>query len=446
MFYSLPSRRDALKTAAAAGLGSALFVPGTKQAYGKTLFQSEKLNFACIGVGGKGSSDTDDADKYGTVVALCDIDEDGLAKKSKRIPKAKTFVDFREMLDQMGDKIDAVTVSTPDHTHAMAAIAAMKLKKHVFCQKPLTWSIQEARRIREVAKETGVATQMGNQGTAENSLREAVEVVRSGILGEIKEVHIWTNRPVWPQGTGRPKETMEIPKGLHWDLFLGPAPERPYNSAYTPFKWRGWLDFGTGALGDMACHTANMAVMALGLFDPIALTADHTGIVENESYPMSSQIIFEYAKTDKHPALKMTWYDGGRKPDPSLLLGEEMTASGSLVVGTEGSVFGPGDYHGQTKILPLQKFKDAKKPEQTLPRTRNHFEEFTQACAGGPRAMSDFVDYSTYLTETILQGNLAIRAGSGVKLDFDPAAGKVTNLPEINKFLGREYRSGWTLG
>ena len=239
---------------------------------------------------------------------------------------------------------------------------------------------------------------------------------------------------------------MEIPKGLHWDLFIGPAPMRPYNSAYTPFKWRGWLDFGTGALGDMACHTANMAVMALGLFDPIGLKADTTGIVENETYPSSSQIVFEYAKTDKHPALKMTWYDGGRLPDPSLLLGEEMTKSGSLVVGTEGSVFGPGDYHGQTILLPKQKYKDFKKPEQTLPRVRNHFEEFVTACTGGPRAMSDFVDYSTYLTETILQGNLALRAGSGVHLDFDPVAGKITNIPELNKYLGRDYREGWTLG
>ena len=289
--YFLPSRRDVLKSGVAAS--TAFWVSGLAPAYSMSRFKIERLNFACIGVEGKGSSDTDAVGREGQVVALCDIDENRLNKKASRYEDAEKFIDYREMLPQMGDKIDAVTVSTPDHSHAPAAVMAMKLGKHVYVQKPLTWSVHEARVMRKVAADNKVCTQMGNQGTSERALREAVEVIQAGGIGKVTEVHVWTNRPIWPQGEGRPTETMDIPKGLNWDLFLGPAPERPYNSAYHPFKWRGWIDFGTGALGDMGCHTMNMPVMALELFDATAVDVVQTsGIVDMETYPKSSSLVF----------------------------------------------------------------------------------------------------------------------------------------------------------
>jgi len=435
------TRRDFLKTSAAgAAVGTAFWVANDPKT---ALSQNplEKLNFACIGVEGKGSSDTDSAGRAGNVVALCDIDEGRLNKKARRYPEAAKYVDFRVMLDELGDKIDAVTVSTPDHTHAIAAATAMKQGKHCFCQKPLTWSVNEARLLRKLAKEHGVATQMGNQGTAANGLREAVEVVRSGAIGDVTEVHVWTNRPVWPQGEGRPTETAEVPEGLHWDLFLGPAAERPYSPVYHPFKWRGWLDFGTGALGDMACHTANMAVMALDLFDPKTIQADHTGIVEGETYPKSSSITFEFPATEKRGPVKMFWYDGGRKPPVELTQGEKVPNSGSLIVGSKGTLFSPNDYGAAYVLLPREDFKDFQKPEQSLPRSPGHFTEFAEACAGGPAAMSNF-DYASRLTETILLGNAAMRAGR--PLEWDAEKGQFTDA-DANQFLGREYRDGWSL-
>jgi len=433
------SRRDFIKTTAAVG---AAYWVGNSPKTALSNNANEKLNFACIGVEGKGSSDTDDAGRFGNVIALCDIDADRLNKKARRYPDAAKYADFRVMLDELGDKVDAVTVSTPDHTHAVAAATAMKMGKHCFCQKPLTWSVDEARTLRRLANEHGVATQMGNQGTAADGLREGVEVIRSGALGEITDVYVWTNRPVWPQGTGRPEETPPVPEGLSWDLFLGPAPERPYHPAYHPFKWRGWIDFGTGALGDMACHTANMAVMALDLFDPKSVVAESTGIVEGESYPKASQITFQFAETDKRPGITMHWADGGRKPDLDILKDQKVPNSGSLVVGTEGALFSPDDYGRRYTLLPVEKFKDFTKPEQSLPRTKRHFQEFTEACAGGPAAMSNF-NYASRLTETILLGNVAMRAGTAI--EWDGESGKITNLPEANQYLSREYRDGWSL-
>lgn len=435
---SRQNRRDFMKTTAA--VGSAVYVSGMP-AMASNRFAGEQINFACIGVEGKGSSDTDDAGRNAKVVALCDIDEQRLNKKATRYKDAQKFVDYREMLDEIGDKVDAVTVSTPDHSHAPAAAMALRMGKHTFCQKPLTWSINEARTLRGLAKEYGVCTQMGNQGTATDGLREGVEICRSGMLGDIKEVHIWTNRPVWPQGSGRPTETMEVPKTLHWDLFLGPAPERPYHSAYHPFKWRGWLDFGTGALGDMACHTANMAVMALDLFDAKTCVAEHSGIVENETYPKSSKITFQFAATENRPAIPLYWYDGGNLPPAELLQGEKVGRSGSLVVGTEGSLYSKNDYHGNYQVLGIEDFK---KPEQVLPRTKNHFGEFIEAIqTNNPsHAMSNF-NYASRLTETILLGNVALRAGSLV--EWDGEKGEITNNKDANKFLGREYRDGWKL-
>ena len=303
--FDKSSRRDFLKSSAV--LGTAWWV-GQTALGADSKNPLERLNIACIGNNGKGSGDTDDAANNCNLIALCDIDDLSLEKKREKLSRvgklakgAKTFNDYREMLDTMGDKIDAVTVSIPDHSHASAAILAMKKGKHCFVQKPLTWSVHEARRMREVAAEMKVATQMGNQGTAASGFRTAVEIIRSGAIGHVHHVHCWTNRPVWPQGIGRPSGSDPIPKHVHWDLFLGPAPERPYvNNVYHPFKWRGWLDFGSGALGDMACHTSNMAVMSLELFDPVTIEVKETsGIVQNETFPKYS--VIEYQFPDARP-------------------------------------------------------------------------------------------------------------------------------------------------
>ncbi len=304
------NRRDFLKQAALTGAVSPLLLSGTAQAARSS--PNEKVRFACIGVGGKGESDTDDAGKHGEIVALCDVNDDRLEKMAAKFPKAKKYYDYRKMLEDLGEKIDAVTVSTPDHSHAPASVMAMRMGKHCFTQKPLTWSIEEARVLRELAAEKKLATQMGNQGTAEDGFREGVEVLRAGVLGPIKEIHVWTNRPIWPQGMAYPKETPGIPNNVRWQEFLGPAHDRPYNPAYHPFNWRGWLDFGTGALGDMACHTINVAAMGLELFDAESVeVVDTSGIVDNASYPVWSIIRTQFGKRGERAPLSMTWYDGG---------------------------------------------------------------------------------------------------------------------------------------
>ena len=452
------SRRDFLKTSAVAA-GTAWWVSGKAYGLQESSSPMEQLNFACIGVDGKGASDSTDASKVGKIVAICDIDERRLNRKGTQpgFTDAKKFADFREMFEEMGDEIDAITVSTPDHTHAVAAALGLRKGKHVFCQKPLTWSIDESRVLRKLyheQKPNGVCTQMGNQGTSMDGMRAGVEFLRSGALGDITEVHVWTNRPIWPQGEGRPKEESEVPPFLNWDLFIGPAPMRPYNAtAYHPFKWRGWIDFGTGALGDMACHTANLPVFALNLFDPVSVVAESSGIVENETFPANSKITFQFPERDgadgkKLPPCKFVWYDGGQKPDAELLLGAPLENSGMLAIGKEGRLLSTNDYGESWITLPDD--KEFKRPEASLPRAPKsengahpHFTEFALACrTRNPEfAMSNF-DYATRLTETILWGNVALLAGSEVKID---AEGNITSPGDASQYIGREYRDGWTL-
>jgi predicted dehydrogenase len=443
------TRRDFVKQSAA--LGTAWWV-GSQSAFALSKSPLEKINFACIGVDGKGSSDSNSAGGAGNIVALCDIDDNRMARKAAAYKDAKKYNDYRIMLDEMGDKIDAVTVSTPDHSHAAASMLAMKKGKHCFTQKPLTWSLYEARMLRETAAKMKVCTQMGNQGTAENRLRTDVEIVRSGAIGKVTEIHVWTNRPVWPQGTGRPEGSDPVPKNLHWDLFLGPAAERPYVAGvYHPFKWRGWIDFGTGALGDMACHTMNMPVMALDLFEPTSVVADTSGIVENETYPKYCVITYQFPARGKLPACKMIWYDGGKRPPANLGLGEvKLPNTGSVLVGDKGTLVSHGDYAGQkTDLLPGKKFADFENPEQTLPRATGsdaHFREFAQAIlANEPtKALSNF-DHAGRLTETVLLGNLSLRGG-GKLIEWDAKNLKATNFKDQDKLaIKREYREGWTL-
>ena len=466
------TRRKFLGQSAAvtAGAMTAGVWSGTRPAYAQNDSPSQKLTAACIGVGGKGSSDSSHIAEMGVeLVGLCDVDKQTLTKKGREFPEAKQFQDFREMLDQLGDKVDIVTVSTPDHTHAAAAIKAMKMGKHVYCQKPLTYSIHEARMMRNTAKEMGVVTQMGNQGTSENGLREAVEVLRAGAIGEPKEIHIWTNRPVWPQGEGRPAGADPIPDHLDWDQWIGPAPMRPYKEGvYHSFKWRGWLDFGTGALGDMACHTTNMPVMALELWDPTAVTClKNSGLVDNETYPSNSTLKFDFPARNGLPARHFYWYDGGNLP-PDEVLGQLPASfrrkvdkqkaggaktSGAVIVGTEGILFSPDDYGAKYYLLPRDKFEDFQKPEQSLPRIpfnaggdQRQKWEFVNSVRGEykPGTMSNF-DYAGRLTETILVGNLALRAGEDQRIEWDAENLKSTNVAAVNDFVHRNYRDGWTL-
>jgi predicted dehydrogenase len=497
-------RREFLKETTLAGAG--FWVAGGL-ALADSKSANEKLNFACIGVGGKGSSDTDHVGRLGNVVALCDIDDNALNAKAKRFPNAKKYHDFRKMFDEMGKEIDAVTVSTPDHTHAIASVTAMRMGKPVYCQKPLTHSVYEARLMRETAERHKVATQMGNQGTASNGLRRAVEVIRSGAIGPVHEVHVWTNRPIWPQGAEAILKVSaarsaalaalhgtspigihgpSVPKHVHWDLFLSTAPERPYDPIYHPFSWRGWYDFGTGALGDMACHTANMAFMALKLGYPISVQA-RSDDINPETYPMFARITFEFPAREEMPPVKFIWYEGnqnGRRMLPPIAVasrreeregggrrgqgqggdtqlarwlekngrllpeGQTLADSGSLLVGEKGILFSPDDYGESHTLLPEKEFAGYKPPSQTLPRNGHDDTDFGQkaewvaAIRGGPPALSNF-NYAAMLTETILLGNVAMRVGK--KLEWDGPNMRATNCPEAEKFIKPHFRQGWTL-
>jgi predicted dehydrogenase len=450
------SRRQFLRNTTLAGVG--FWVAGGSTALAKkSRWANERLRIAGIGVGGKGSSDIDHAGQLGDVVAICDIDDNTLDKKATKFPNAKKFNDFREMLHAMEKDIDAVTVSTPDHTHAPAAVMAMKMKKHVYCQKPLTHSVYESRVMRETAKQYGLCTQMGNQGTAENGLRRAVELIRGGAIGPVRELHVWTNRPIWPQSpkvTARPTGNFEIPKHVHWDLFLGPAPEREYAPGYHPFAWRGWWDFGTGALGDMACHTANMGFMALKLGYPVSVQAESEK-PNSETFPGWARIVWEFPARGDMPPVTMFWYEGKRDekkllPPGHLTQGLKLSDSGSLLVGDDGKLFSPNDY-GADFMLVYGKNVDKNVPivPVSLPRNGGGDEgqkkEWVHAIhEGKPEiAMANF-DYAGILAESVLLGNVAIRA-EGKRLEWDGPSCRVTNDNDANSYVKTEYRKGWSL-
>ncbi len=460
------TRRDFIKTTSVIGAG---YFAG----HGFNLRESrsaiETIHFACIGVGGKGESDSADAGNNGNIVAICDIDEERLDKAASKFEGAKKFIDYRKMLDEMGKSIDAVTVSTPDHTHAPASVMAMKMGKHCFTQKPMTHTLYEARAMADLAREKNLATQMGNQGTAHNDLRKGAAVIKSGALGKLKEVHVWTNRPVWPQGEERPKESEPIPAHVHWAEFLGPAKSRPYNSIYHPFKWRGWWDFGTGALGDMACHTLNMPYMGAVLRDPTSVQAETSGH-NKDTYPRWSIITFEFPALGERAAVNFKWYDGGKRPTSELFKTAEATAqkevlskvkdsdraektkkfeekmtSGAFIVGEKAWMLSPGDYAGDGLYFPDG--MDAPKVEWV--RSPGHFEEWVAAIKGGPEATSNFQYYAGGLTETVLLGNLAVWAaaepGLGKKIEWNAKTLTATNAPEVAHIVKKEYLNGYSL-
>ncbi|MGI9518268.1 MAG: Gfo/Idh/MocA family protein [Pirellulaceae bacterium] len=467
------TRRDFVKTTAAVGAG--FWVAGgvaPRPTYASSL---DRVQFACIGIGGKGSSDSADAARTGDVVAVCDIDETTLEGSH---PGAKQFFDYREMLDEMGDQIDAVTVSTPDHTHAVAALAAMRMGKHCFCQKPLTHSIEEARLLGDVARENNLVTQMGNQGTAGSILRKSAALIQHGHIGEVQHVHVWTNRPVWPQGID-----IEVKEGpddndqdraaweqrvaeVHWDEWIGPAAKRPYSPEIHPFKWRGFWDFGTGALGDMACHTLNMAFMALNLRNPTSVSAVSSGH-DQVMYPKWSQIEFEFPELNGRPALGMTWYDGGKMPPAALIRdlpryrdGDKQVvySSAALVVGTEGMLFSPGDYggdeQGNTGIMrpdgTYEKQRRIDTPSDFFVPSPGHFDEFTNAIQGDGAPVSNFPDYAGPLTETILLGNLAVWAASEDKIEWNAEDMEFSNVPlesvdSVEQMVRHQYHNDYSI-
>jgi len=430
------TRRQFLKTTAATGIGYWV-AAGVRAQESKS--PGEKIAMASVGIGGKGASDSRDAGNAGQMVAICDTDTQRLEGAGNRFKEAKKFTDFREMLDRMGDKIDAVTVSTPDHTHAPAALKAMRMGKHCFCQKPMTRCIYEARLMADVAREKKLATQMGNQGTASNGLREGAAIIRSGKLGELKELHAWTNRPIWPQGIPRP-EPSDPPESLKWDQWLSVAPKRPYADGYHPFKWRGWWDFGTGALGDMACHTMNLLFMACDLRNPISVQAETSGH-NKDSFPAWSIITYEFPATDKQPALKMTWYDGGKLPDKKLIGGRNPDKCGSLAIGSNGTLLANSN-GSKIEVLGMEK------PQVEYTKSPGHFTEWVNAIRGGPPAVSNFPDYAGPLTELVLLGNLAVwpaDKGKGPKVEWNAKEMKVKNIKGMKKLIKPKYPAGYTL-
>ena len=432
---------------------AALGMAGLSAAKLRAVSPNNKLNIAAIGVGGMGSGNIEKCSEE-NIVALCDVDLKRGEKTFEAHPKAKRFRDFRVMLDKMEKEIDAVIIATPDHTHAVATMEAMRRGKHVYTQKPLTHTIWEARQLTEASKRYGVATQMGNQGHSSNGARQTVEWIRSGVIGEVREVHCWSDRPLrgtrfekrlyWPQGVAdRPDKKEEVPDTLDWDLWMGPAPYRDYSSAYVPFNWRGWWDFGTGALGDMGCHIIDHPYWALKLGYPTRVEASSTHI-QSETAPLASLVTYHFPARGELPPVRMVWYDGGIKPPrpEELEPHEEWPVDGVLYVGDRGKIMHKS-HGGKPTLLPLSRMNDFQRPDETLPRIKgSHEKNWIDACKGGAPACSNF-NYSGPLTEVVLLGNLAIRTEG--HLLWDGPNMRVTNNEAANEFVRREYRQGWKL-
>jgi predicted dehydrogenase len=405
---------------------------------------SDTLNVACIGVGGMGRNDVRGM-SVENVYALCDVDERSAANSFNAHPKAKRYKDFRAMLERDGDNIDAVTVSTPDHVHAVASMMALGMGKPTYCQKPLARTIWEVREMMAAATRAGVPTQMGNQGHAQEGTRLIREWVEAGLIGTVREVQYWTNRPIWPQAIERPLEQFSTPGYLDWDLWLGPAPVRPYNPAYAPFRWRGWWDFGTGALGDIACHSMDAAFWTLELGYPSRVSPESTTLFD-ETAPASSRIVYDFPARSGRPAVQVVWRDGNLLPPkpPEWPEGQPWPwdSSGQMWVGDEGKLIA-GIYGENPRLLDQARQSEVENhpvPEK-YPRTSGVYGEWIEAIKGGPAAGSSFAKHSGPLTEMVLFGNLAVRAAS--VLEIDPASGQVTNVHIPEEYWRPEYSEGW---
>ncbi|MBD3413019.1 MAG: gfo/Idh/MocA family oxidoreductase [Candidatus Aminicenantes bacterium] len=416
---------------------------------------SDTLNIGCVGVGGKGSSDIRSVSSE-NIVALCDVDgrqmadflgsEHNSAEQKTMYEKASKYQDFRVLLDKEKN-IDAIAVSTPDHTHAVIAMNAIKRGKHVFVQKPLTHTIKEARLLAEAAKKAGIVSQMGNQGHAGEGGRLINEWIWDGAIGNVREVHCWTNRPIWPQGIEAPKDTPSVPDELAWDIWLGPASYRPYHPAYHPFSWRGWWDFGTGALGDMGAHILDHPFWALKLGHPTTVQASSSPFTE-DSYPVAEVVTYEFPARGEMPPVVLKWYDGGiMPPRPDELQEGRMmgdSGGGGLFVGDKAKLM-YSTYGRNPRIIPESKMRQYQRPEKTIPRSPGIHEEWIKAIKQGDKSTTDF-SYSGLLTEVMLLGNVAVATQEhNTKLEWDGKKQEFKNLPQANKFIHMEYRKGWSL-
>ncbi|MCY3017913.1 MAG: Gfo/Idh/MocA family oxidoreductase [Planctomycetota bacterium] len=406
---------------------------------------SEKLNIAGIGIGGMGSGDTQSCGGSENIVALCDVDQGALERMGKKFPNAKQFADFRKMLEEQKD-IDVVFIATPDHCHAVATMMALKMGKHVHCQKPLTHSVYEARMIGKAAAEAKVATQMGNFGQAGEEARLVCEYIQSGMIGTVREIHGGSNRPggISPRGIPRPKDKPPCPPKLNWDLWLGPSPERPYHPCYHPFAWRGWWDFGTGCLGDIGCHEFSKVFKALKLGHPAwveACSSNHSlgKEIANESAPLASITRWYFPKEGDREALMLYWWDGGLRPqrpeelEPDREFGEN---DWTYIVGDKAKIYGH-------RIIPESKQKEIGRPPRTLERSPGHWQEFFAACRGGKPAGADFAKHSAHLAEVVLLGNIALRTPG--RLMWDAENLKFTNNEKANALINPPYRQGYSL-
>ncbi len=447
------TRRDFLGSAAT---GAALFtfIPGRVLGANGAVSANNKLNIAGVGVGGMGKNNLEQMQSE-NIVALCDVDWDYAKGVFEKYPNAKRYKDYRKMLDEMGNQIDAVVIATPDHTHAVVAMECMRRGKHVYVQKPLTKTVYEARKLTEAARQYKVVTQMGNQGHSGDGIRNICEWIWDGAIGQVREVHAWTNRPVWPQGMARPTEQMAVPETLDWDLWIGPAPMRPYHRAYHPWDWRAWVDFGTGALGDMACHVMDPIFWALKLKYPVGAQGSYVGNVEEhwrkigveESYPLGSIIHLDYPAREGMPAVKVHWYDGGLMPERpdelehSRRMGD--SDGGVLFVGDKGKLM-CGCYGRRPELIPYSRMREFQRPEPTLERIKtSHEMNWVNACKAGTEASTPF-DYAGPFTEMVLMGNLCLfRPGEKIVWDGDNM--QCTNIPELNQYVNPPYREGWTL-
>lgn len=410
---------------------------------------NEKLNIAAIGIGGQGGSDLDNVSSQ-NIVALCDVDSRYAAKRFNQFPKAKQYRDFRKMLDELNKEIDAVVIGTPDHTHAVIALWAMKLGKHVYCEKPLAHSIQEVRALVNTARERKVVTQLGNQGHSYDSIRAFREWVEDGAIGTVREVHAMCGSVYGrPSQVDRIKETYPVPETLDWDLWLGPVQPQPYNPMYVPGRWRGWSAFGTGVIGDWTCHVVDPVFWTLDLGAPTHLealeTKDYDLALHAATFPTGSKIRYHFPAKGNRPAVTLTWYDGSqRPPQPEEFdKDERLPGTGALVVGDKGKILYGSHGAGNLRLIPDSRMEGRKKTPQRIPRSPGHQKEWIAACKGGEAPGSTF-GYGGPLTELALLGIIAMRF-KGRKLEWDGAEGKFLNCPEANAFLKPSFRPGWSL-